>query len=149
MKKIQITRNIFTNKSTIGDLFFDGEFICSTLEDTIRNVKIMKQTAIPAGEYKIELQFASKFNRVMPFLRDVPYFDGIMIHWGNSDVDTEGCILVGSKEPEKADWISSSRAAFATLYPMIEQAINLGEEVRVNIYGGLNKEDFIQKKQGV
>lgn len=147
MKKIQVTRNIFTNKSTIGDLFFDGAFVCSTLEDTIRNIKVAKQTAIPAGDYKIELRHSNKFDRIMPFLLDVPYFDGVMIHWGNDAENTDGCILVGSKEPLKEDWISSSRKAFDLIYPLIEKTINAGEDVWVGVYGGLKKDDFIAAKK--
>lgn len=147
MKTIEITRNIFTTISTIGDLFFDGEFICSTLEDTIRNVKLAKKTAIPAGKYKIELRHSNKFNRVMPFLLDVPFFDGIMIHWGNDADSTDGCVLVGAKDPAKENWISSSQAAFKELYPMIEKTILAGEEVWVNIQGGLRKEEFAAIKK--
>lgn len=149
MKKIQVSRNIFTNNSTIGDLFFAGEFVCATLEDTIRNMKVVKKTAIPAGNYKIELRHSPKFNRVMPYLLDVPYFEGVMIHWGNDAENTDGCILVGSKEENKADWISSSRKAFETLYSMIEGAIKggTGEEVWISIYGGIRREDFIQAKK--
>lgn len=148
MKKIQITRNIFTDKSTIGDLFFDGEWVCATLEDSVRRIKEYGKTAIPSGEYKIELRHSNKFNRMMPFLLDVPYYEGVMIHWGNEAEATLGCILVGVKEENKADWISSSRKTFEVLYSMIEGVIKggVGEEIWVSILGGIKKEDFVGPK---
>lgn len=147
MKKIQVSRKIFTDKSTIGDIFFDGEFISNSLEDTIRNVKIAKETAVPAGEYKVELRWSSKFSRTMPFLVAVPYFDGVMFHWGNHDGNSEGCILTGHHDDKQPNWISSSRKAFQDLYDRIESEIKSGEEVKASIYGGLRKEEFITIKQ--
>lgn len=147
MKKIQVSRKIYTDLSTIGDIFFDGNFICSSLEDTIRNVKLAKQTAIPAGEYKIEIRHSPKFNRMMPFLLDVPFFEGIMFHWGNDPKDTDGCILTGHYDTANPDWISSSRKSFDQLMTLILEAHAKGEDIIVNVFGGLRKEEFIAAKQ--
>ena len=148
MAKIQLSRKVFTDKSTIGDIFFNGKLICSSLEDTIRNVKIAKETAIPAGDYRIQLRHSAKFNRIMPFLLDVPYFEGVMFHWGNHDGNSEGCILTGNYDEGRPDWISASRKSFDELFSLIEQSSNRGEELVVNIYGGLKREDFISAKGG-
>lgn len=147
MKRIQVSRKIFTNISTIGDIFFDGEFVCSSLEDTIRNVKVVKKTAIPSGDYKIELRHSNKFDRIMPFLLNVPYFDGVMFHWGNDAEASAGCILTGHYDDKQPDWVSSSRKSFQALFSMIDGAVKSGEETIVSIYGGLKKEEFIEAKK--
>ena len=74
---------------------------CDTLEPQWRDLKTEKKvrgkTAIPEGEYKIVMSPSAKFHRNMPYLKDVPQFEGIMIHPGNTVKDTMGCILVGVK----------------------------------------------------
>ena len=74
---------------------------CDTLEPQWRDLKteqkVMGKTAIPEGEYKIVMSPSAKFHRNMPYLKDVPQFEGIMIHPGNTVKDTMGCILVGVK----------------------------------------------------
>ena len=97
---------------TIGKLYIDNEYFCDTLEDTVRTLpstcpggnkceckeKVYGQTAIPKGIYKIVLSYSPKFKRILPLLIDVPHFSGIRIHSGNTDKDTEGCILVGTND---------------------------------------------------
>lgn len=92
---------------TIGRLFLmkDGkeEYLCDTLEDTVRVLeelsdKVPGRTAIPAGEYSLSLTYSNRFKRFLPLVEDVPFFAGIRIHAGNSDVDTEGCLLVGKNK---------------------------------------------------
>lgn len=58
----------------------------------------MNQTAIPTGNYKIIVNLSPKFKRNLPRLIDVPGFDGILIHRGNTDKDTSGCILIGENK---------------------------------------------------
>ena len=74
---------------------------CDTLEPQWRDLKKEKKvrgkTAIPEGKYKIVMSPSAKFHRNMPYLKDVPQFEGIMIHPGNTVKDTMGCILVGVK----------------------------------------------------
>ena len=74
---------------------------CDTLEPQWRDLKKEKKvrgkTAIPEGEYKIVMSPSAKFHRNMPYLKDVPQFEGIMIHPGNTVKDTMGCSLVGVK----------------------------------------------------
>lgn len=92
---------------TIGRLFLmkDGkeEYLCDTLEDTVRVLKSMSdkipgKTAIPAGDYGLSLTFSNRFKRFLPLVEDVPFFAGIRMHSGASDVDTEGCLLVGTNK---------------------------------------------------
>jgi hypothetical protein len=127
---IQVVRKEFSGQSTIGEMSLDGAFECYTLEDVVRPVKIKGITAIPAGSYEVVVNFSERFQRLLPLLLNVPNYDGVRIHPGNTDRDTEGCILVG--KTKKTDFIGSSRAAFATLFDKI-QAASLQEKVFIHI----------------
>lgn len=116
-----LERLVLTQESTVGKLSADGRFLCHTLEDRVRPQKISANTAIPAGTYDVIITDSPKFQRQMPRLLDVPDFDGILIHWGNRAVDTEGCILVGSTVAK--NFIGTSRATFDKLYGRIEKAL--------------------------
>jgi hypothetical protein len=117
---ITVARKEFTEKSTIGDLLIDGEFECFTLEDCVRPVKIKSMTAIPAGVYEVVINFSQRFKRPLPLLLKVPDFEGVRIHPGNTNADTEGCILVGRvKQP---DFIGESRVAFEALFTKMQDA---------------------------
>lgn len=95
---------------TIGKLFINGEYFCDTLEDTDRGLsnamplsqiqaeKRKGTTAIPTGRYLMELTVSQRFGRILPILIGVKGFEGIRIHRGNTDADTEGCILVGENK---------------------------------------------------
>ena len=109
-----------TASSTIGELHLDGQFECYTLEDCVRPVKIKGMTAIPAGSYEVVINFSERFQRLLPLLLNVPNFDGVRIHAGNTAADTEGCLLVG--ETQSADFIGKSRAAFDALFPKLQAA---------------------------
>jgi hypothetical protein len=118
--ELQITRKDFTQQSTIGELNVDGKFECYTLEDMVRPVKVKGMTAIPAGSYEVVVTFSERFQRLLPLLLNVPGFDGVRIHTGNTDLDTEGCILVG--KAKKKDAIASSKAAFEDLFEKVQAA---------------------------
>jgi len=118
--KLELKR-VFTGQTyTIGHLYCDGEYICDTLEDIPREVKIMNETCIPTGDYKIILNESNRFKRVMPLLLNVPNFEGIRIHAGCDSEDTSGCILVG-KNNERGR-LSESRATFDKLFSMMTKA---------------------------
>jgi Family of unknown function (DUF5675) len=127
---MQLIRRIFTDRSTIGELSVHGVFECFTLEDKVRPIKIKGETAIPAGTYEVAVTFSNKFQKFLPLLLDVPNFDGIRIHTGNTPRDTLGCILVG--QGKGVDSISSSRLAFAPLFEKI-QAVVRTEKVFIEI----------------
>lgn len=117
--------------STIGELFLDVQHFCWTLEDVVRDIKIVGETAIPAGTYEITLTFSHRFQRILPLLMNVVGYEGVRIHPGNRATDTEGCILLGLNKSR--DFISSSKVAFAKLYLRIQDAINRGEKVMIEI----------------
>ena len=97
--KLFLQRIAQTPEYTIGRLEINGKFFCNTLEDPVRDLpeeqKIMHKTAIPEGTYKVIVNRSPRFKRDLPLLLDVPYFEGIRIHRGNTAKDTSGCILVG------------------------------------------------------
>ncbi|MCX6747968.1 MAG: DUF5675 family protein [Candidatus Pacearchaeota archaeon] len=118
--KLELKRAYIGKTYTIGHLYVDGEFLCDTLEDIPRDVKIMNETCIPTGDYKIILNESNRFKRVMPLLLQVPNFEGIRIHAGNSEADTSGCILVGKNTAR--GMLSESRATFDKLFSMMTKA---------------------------
>lgn len=114
---IRLKRLIPSEKSTIGDLYFNDVFICNTLEDTVRppGVKIYGKTAIPAGRYEIDMKFWQTYNDNYPHLIDVPDFDGILIHPGIVPEHTEGCLLPGLYDPVVPDQIHDSRLIYRSI----------------------------------
>ena len=126
--KLVLQRGPSTAHSTPGELSVDGVFECYTLEDVVRPVKIAHETAIPAGVYKVIIDMSQRFQRLMPHVLDVPGFTGIRIHAGNTDKDTEGCILVGRQR--STDNVSESRLAYGTLFPKLQGATDITLEIK-------------------
>lgn len=126
--------------ATIGELFLGDERVCFTLEDQVREVagapvskwKISRETAIPAGRYRIVIDFSNRFQRMTPRLLNVPGFEGIRIHPGNCPADTEGCLLPGTSTVNDR-WVSQSGLACAKLTGLIKLAIDRGEEVWIDV----------------
>ena len=152
--KLKIDRRWKKYTYTIGILFVDGVRFCETLEDKdrflakkdslalIRSMKVPGETAIPMGTYSISMSVLSpKYAGVawykeltggkMPRLLDVPGFEGILIHPGNTALDTLGCILVGRNT--KVGQLSESKATFKKLYKILRAAADRGEEITIEI----------------
>lgn len=132
---ITLERMHFTNISTLGELHFDGVKVCYTLEDTCRRLKIDGETAIPAGKYEVIINDSMRFKRRMPLLLDVPGFEGVRIHSGNTAEDTEGCILVGMREGP--DIVYDSRKAFEFVFKEIENRLTKGK-LYICVIGGVH-----------
>jgi hypothetical protein len=117
--ELTLKRIALRDTYTIGKLYINGEYECDTLEDTVRDLnkngvfdngeqKVYGKTAIPYGTYEVTMNVQSpKFskksayawcNGYLPRLLNVPSFDGILIHGGNTPEDTYGCILVGQNK---------------------------------------------------
>ena len=94
-------------------------------------VKIAGASAIPRGTYRVIIDLSQRFQRSMLHILDVPRFEGIRIHAGNTDVDTEGCILVGGNKG--VDVILNSKVTLNQLFILVQNAIAKGEEVTIDI----------------
>jgi hypothetical protein len=126
--ELRVERRSHRPACTIGQLFLDGWWEAFTLEDVVRpaGVKVPGQTAIPSGRYRVIINFSNRFQKLLPLLVDVPGFEGIRIHSGNTAADTEGCIIVG--KIRGLDDVLDSRVAMTTLQPKIQAALDAGEE---------------------
>ena len=96
--------------------------ICDTMEprrrDLSREKKVKGSTAIPSGTYEIKFSPSAKFNRMMPYLVNVPLFEGIMFHPGNTLKDTAGCILVGER---RNNGLARSKHHFEQLMQLLNE----------------------------
>lgn len=133
-----LVRDTFNEHETLGKLFVDGEFLCDVLEDADRKLdeggtKIKGVTAIPAGTYDVTIDMSTRFKREMPHILDVPGFEGVRIHTGNTDEDTEGCLIVGTRY---GHCVTKSRDAFSELWPRLQAAIGAGENVSLTVERG-------------
>jgi Family of unknown function (DUF5675) len=140
--KLTLERDKSGLTCTFGVLFIDDTFVCYTLEDVVREVpgvpveqwKVKGQTAIPAGSYRVGVTFSERFKRMLPILHNVPGFEGVRIHTGNTGADTEGCILLGAAVGVES--VMRSRDAFTKLYPKLINALGRGEGVTLEIING-------------
>lgn len=140
--KLELMRKWKKDTYTIGQLYVDGKYFCDTLEDKdrglkqtmsltdIRLKKVREQTAIPEGTYEIDMDtpspkfsdmsrysYAKICNAKMPRLKNVPGYDGILIHPGNTALETEGCILVGKNKAKGK--VLESAATWTRLYELM------------------------------
>ena len=140
--KLKLERKYFKNTYTIGNLYVDGTFFSNTLEDKNRDVnkngkfdngetKVYGETCIPFGTYKIVVNMSPKFKRELPRLLNVPSFEGVLIHRGNTAKDSAGCILVG--ENKVVGKVINSTTYEERLVKMMKTAISKGEEIIIEI----------------
>lgn len=132
-KRMFLDRLIFSDYSTIGELFLDNKFFCFILEDTVRKNKIPGKTAIPSGSYEIERTYSPRFKKVLPILLNVPNFEGIRIHPGNTPQDTDGCLLPGMRYGKNC--VYESVKAFTLLDAEIQERLKKGP-LFIDIIGG-------------
>lgn len=138
--KITLARETATEHSTPGQFFINDVKECFTLEPPpVVDQSNPGPVCIPAGTYQIRLQYSPAFKRIMPYLQDVPNRDRIMIHWGNwvydakkHIFDTEGCIEVGTFRVTD-DQIGATQNAFAHLYPKLQVADEVREDIWITI----------------
>ena len=148
--KLEVLRISSQEDSTSGILFetTNGKrtFMCYTIEDEQRDVKVWGETRIPAGTYKLKLRteggFHSRYtgkygdwHKGMIWVQDVPGFEYILWHTGNTDESTAGCLILGQTQESnliKPDgWVGSSVSAYKFVYPRVSEAILSGQDVEV------------------
>ena len=99
--KIEVLRLFTDEVVTLSKVYIDGVLECYAIEDPLRDKKTHSETGIPNGVYKVGLRyspkFSYKFKHDMLWVKDVPNFEYILIHWGNTTKDTAGCLLLGNR----------------------------------------------------
>ena len=151
--KLTVVRTQFGTDATNGLLFIDGIFECYTLEDQYQAVKVMHETCIPEGTYNIEFRktggFHAKYSERyknahygMLHVQDVPNFTYILIHTGNTDEHTSGCLIVGETQQDlevsKDGFIGSSTLAYKKMYAKVAGQLLQGKKVTIE-YTTINK----------
>lgn len=131
--KLTLKRYQSKEGTTLGRLFAGSTFICYTLEDAIRDEKIKGETAIPPGEYVVTVTMSPRFGKLLPLLNNVPNYEGVRIHPGNTKRDTEGCILPGDFVSADGQTIYNSRIAFGKVLDVINKAIKAKETVTIEV----------------
>ena len=137
--ELRVTRKKNGEHACLGEMTIDEVFCCYTLEDVVREFgphgerKVMHETAIPAGRYRVTLEYSEHFHKIFPRLHDVPFFTGILIHPGNTDVDTWGCLLVGDKLIGETIVRGAATPAFLRVFEHIKLAEDAGEEVWITV----------------
>jgi hypothetical protein len=131
--ELKLTRKWLTKNSTIGELTVDGKFECFVIEDNYPTpwVKTPGKTAIPVGKYEVIVNKSQRFGVDMPLLLNVPQYQGVRIHPGNTAADTEGCLLPG--RIRQTDKVLESKLAYEALFTKIKAALAKGEKVHVTI----------------
>ena len=151
--KLTVVRTQFGTDATNGLLFINGIFECYTLEDQYQAVKVMHETCIPEGTYDIKFRktggFHSKYSERyknahygMLHIQDVPNFTYILIHTGNTDEHTSGCLIVGETQQDleisKDGFIGSSTVAYKKMYAKVAGQLLQGKKVTIE-YTTINK----------
>lgn len=142
--KIEVIREASNKDCTFGKLYINGKFYCNTLEDVQRDVKIKGETAIPKGTYAVTLRNAGGKNEKykekfasahfgMLYLNNIPNYEYVLIHIGNTKKDSEGCILVGLGKDIKSNSITQSTDAYKLIYPIIAKALLNKEKVEITV----------------
>ena len=122
---------------TIGKLYIDGVYFCDTIEDKdrglnqtmsindIKKKKIYGETAIPTGSYSLVIDYSNRFKRRMAHILNVPGYEGIRIHTGNTANDSLGCIIVGKNKA--IGKVLESKLTYNRLFPILEKAYKEGK----------------------
>lgn len=145
--ELTLKRFVSGRESTGGLLLVNGVFFCFTIEDQYQKVKVLKETRIPPGRYRIKFRDSGGMNRKykeifgedhigMLHLQDVPGFEWIYIHPGNTDEQTEGCILTGKGILNNLGECTTQQStkAYIELYQLVKFAIlNCDEQVHITV----------------
>ena len=141
--KLLLKRIAFKEAYTVGKLSIDEKYFCDTLEDRNRDLnhdgdlndagegKVMHETAVPFGTYRVVVNVSPRFGRELPRLENVPHFDGILIHRGNTDADSSGCILVGENKVKGK--VINSTPYEVELVKRCKEVIARGEKITITI----------------
>ncbi len=148
--EVDVLRYSGGKRDTLGLFLIDKKFQAYTLEDEYRTVKEYGETRIPEGRYEIKLRteggfhqrylkkFGDDFHHGMIEICNVPKFTYVLIHIGNDEDDTAGCLLLGftvnsNKVKGKKGWLGNSTDAYKMVYPIIRDELLSNRKVFINI----------------
>ena len=146
LEVLRVSSDVDSSSGLVFDITNGRKFLCYSLEDEYRNDKVMHETRVPAGTYQIQLRkvggfnarYAKKygdFHKGMLHVQDVPGFEYILIHTGNTDEHTSGCLIVGDSQENnqllKNGFIGKSVQAYKRIYTPIATALENREEVTI------------------
>lgn len=143
--ELKLKRIALRDTYTIGELYVDNHLFCNTIEDKVRDFtkegKVYGRTAIPYGRYEITMKVQSpKYSQrtsyawckgYLPRLLNVPHFEGILIHAGNTAEASFGCLIVG--ENKVKGQVINSMATLKRLIPILKYASDIGEKIWITI----------------
>lgn len=151
--ELKLKRKYLKDDYTIGHLYIDDKYFCDTVEDKVRDYnkdgdlldaneeKVYGKTAIPYGRYRIDMKTRSpKYSLrsaylwcggYLPRLVDVPHFEGILIHAGNTAADSAGCLICGENRIKGG--VVNSMATLRKLYAELKLADSKHEEIWITI----------------
>jgi len=132
--EIKVKRLYHDHDTTLGALFIGDYLVGFTCEDEPREDKVAGETRIPAGEYQLGVRkgspMAKKYDARYPehdgmlWIKDVPGFEYIYFHTGNTEADSEGCILVGLTASVESMSIGRSRACYQDFYSLVRPHVD-------------------------
>ena len=154
--RLELYRFSSQNESTLGILYLVNDetnkkdFLCFVLEDEKREIKVYGETRIPEGTYQIKYRteggYFTKYKKRFPNLHndkrgvlqliDVPNFEYILIHCGNTDNDTDGCLLVGnvvSQNITKDGFLGQSTDCYKRIYPILADILDMQKHLSIKI----------------
>ena len=141
--EVLVKREYKKKDYTIGKMYINGEYFCDTLEDTdrgltqvmslaeLKEVKEYGRTAIPTGRYPIAYTYSPRFKKHLPLLLQVPAFEGVRIHAGNTHRDTSGCLLLGQNKA--VGKVLDSRKTMDEFLRILKPAIEACEDIWITI----------------
>lgn len=127
-----LTSNPSRDGATQGVLTVDGVHLCYTLEDVVRDHKIKGETAIPAGTYRVSLEHSGRFGPDTLTINNVPGFEAIRMHGGNTAADTEGCPLLGLARVG-INGVRDCAKAVALVKQLVRDSLARGDAVTIEI----------------
>ena len=142
--EIKVKRYHETKDYTIGKVFIDGTFECFSIEDEKREVKVMAETRIPEGRYEIKLRtfgghhtrYSEKFpafHKGMLWLQNVPKFKDILLHIGNHEGHSAGCVLLCDQVDLKTGVGLYSTRAYSRFYKKVVGELTSGKKLFITI----------------
>lgn len=138
---VLVNRFADNGKASLGFMSIDKAPCVFTLEDEHRDIKVKKETRVWDGRYQIKFRtegthheeylkkYGPDWHKGMLEITNIPQFQYVLIHIGNTEFDTDACLLPGMAADASLFTVSSSTKAYEKVYPIIRDALLKGEDV--------------------